>query len=109
MKNEVTEWINQVGSLIRQQKILKEKETDLREKISEAISDIDLSSISTKEVTITKVTKKNYTYSKKIQEKERELKVMKQQEEEYGVATYVLKSHYMYTLNKDIENNSNDI
>jgi methionyl-tRNA formyltransferase len=92
--------LNRTAVLIQQRKELEEKENALKKEVQEALVEEDLSTLSTPHITVTKVTKKSFTYSPEIQRLEKDIKAKKSQEEIYGVAEETLKSHYMYVLSK---------
>lgn len=98
---ELNKLLDRTAELIRKQKVLKAEEDSLREIIQKELETSDISTLSTQKVTVTLVSKKSYVYSIKVQEWEKELKQMKTQEEKYDVAKLTMKSHYMYSLNKD--------
>jgi methionyl-tRNA formyltransferase len=100
--------LNRTAILIQQRKELEEKENALKKEVQEALVEEDLSTLSTPHITVTKVTKKTYTYSPDIQNIEKELKLKKSQEEIYGVAKETFKSHYMYVLSKQFVKDAYD-
>ena len=74
MENEKIErLLNRTAVLIQQRKELEEKENALKKEVQEALIDQDLSTLSTSHITVTKVTKKTYTYSPDVQNIEKEL------------------------------------
>jgi hypothetical protein len=99
--NKLKDLLNRTGVLIKQRKELEDKENGLKKEVQAELEKMDLSSLSSSLVTVSKVTKKSYTYSTETQRMEKELKLKKNQEEMYGEAEVTMKSHYMFVLNKE--------
>jgi hypothetical protein len=107
-ENKMRELLNKTAIVIQQRKELEDKENGLKKELQVELDKADISSLMTTMITVTKVTKKSFTYSPEIQNMEKELKLKKSQEEIYGVAKETFKSHYMYVLNKEFVKDAYD-